>query len=298
MTDTSNEGGDSMLTEQKAREELYARATEKWKHLKDTHRETWEDYAAIGDALLEAQRQIMHVQGFNKPAGKGYQKAINAWLAKHKLNDMDPGVRSRLVTLTEHKPEVQEMMRGWEMTERMQWNHPNTVYRHWQAYCKGEGIRTAGQKKTLSAAKQTRQELAAAQNELHTLQKEFTKKSQDFDALQSSIDEKGGIVITVKEHARTQAEKLIAKAPAHWISDFAHELLAGIGRYAATTRKKKPAPDDDGDEIKPRPLTRKTSQAAVVAHQHKLDAEGRLSVPDRLEPVKGAEPAPKQSKIP
>jgi hypothetical protein len=226
------------LSDQKAREELYRRASEKWQQLKKSETETWGDYAAIGEALFEKQREIMHVLGVNSPHGRGFQKTMKTWLVAHKLNDMDKSVRSRLIELTKYRSEVQEMMAEWSLNQRMEWNHPNTVYRRWITWRKGEGIQGSKQKKTVSAAKQTRQELAAAQNELLTMKEQLTKKSQDFDALQASFDEKGGIVITIKEHARTQAEKLLAKAPPHWINDFANELLAGIERYAAKRKKK------------------------------------------------------------
>src|SRR5262249_50293695 len=129
MTDNDDNHADnererSMLTDARAREELYRRATEKWQQLKKSQTETWADYDAIGEALVEVQREIMRANNLNAPAGPGYQKSIKAWLTARKLNDMDKGVRSRLIELTKHRSEVQEMMAEWSLNHRMEWNHP------------------------------------------------------------------------------------------------------------------------------------------------------------------------------
>ena len=150
------------ITEQKARAELYRRATESWEHLKKTHRDTWAHYETIGTAMVEARNEIMRDRGLNQPVGPGYQHDMKAWLAEHRLADMEKGVRSRLCELIDHRSEIEQTMEHWTVTQRMLWNHPNTVHRRWKAWRANKGTPSDAQVKKLNAAQQTSQQLALA----------------------------------------------------------------------------------------------------------------------------------------
>jgi hypothetical protein len=163
---------DMPITEPKARAELYRRATESWEHLKKTHRDTWAHYDTIGIAMVEARNEIMHARDLNQPVGPGYQQDMKRWLIEHRLDDMEKGVRSRLSDLIDHRQEVEEMMAKWSVTQRMEWNHPNTVHRRWKAWRAGKGSVSKTQKQKLTIAKQTSQELASALERINELEEE------------------------------------------------------------------------------------------------------------------------------
>ena len=168
------------ITENRARAELYRRATEAWETLKRTHRETWAKYKEIGEAMVDARAEIMRKHELNQPAGPGYQKDMMNWLVEHRLDDMHKTTRSHLCDLIEHIDEVEAMMdgdesnKGWSLEDRMEWNAPNTVHRKWQAWRRKQGHTTDQQRKKLKTAQQTSEELAIALERIKELEEELT----------------------------------------------------------------------------------------------------------------------------
>jgi hypothetical protein len=77
---------------------------------------------------------------------------------------MEKGVRSRLCELIDHRQDVETMMDGWTVAQRMALNHPNSVHRRWKASCASKGTPSAAQVKRLKTAQQTShsQQLALA----------------------------------------------------------------------------------------------------------------------------------------
>lgn len=111
------------------RDRVCRQGTEAWKRLK--REKSWGDWLKVGEALLVGREWAMHQSGKNKPEGKGYNFAFGEWLAKHKLDDMDKGVRSRLFNVMDNLGLVEEWRKTLTMSERLALNHPNSVWRKW-----------------------------------------------------------------------------------------------------------------------------------------------------------------------
>ena len=207
------------ITDNRAREELYRRATEEWEVLKKTQRETWDKYRVIGEAMVDARAEIMRKRELNQPAGPGYQQDMMKWLVKHRLDDMDKGTRSRLCDLIDHIDEVNQMMAKWELADRMEWNAPNTVHRKWKAWRKGQGHTTEQQRKKLNTAQQTREELAIALERIKELEEELASRREVTHPTEFAKDETvtaGTIVaalITLLKFGRLKLEDLAGATP-------------------------------------------------------------------------------------
>jgi hypothetical protein len=124
---------------QGAHTDLYRRATQRWDHLKQTARETWEQYIVIGEAMVAARGEIMRKLGRNDPTGPAYQREFKAWLVEYRLADMDKAARARLIKLIDALPEVNEMLADWSDQDRRKRNHPNTIYRALQNWRIAQG---------------------------------------------------------------------------------------------------------------------------------------------------------------
>ena len=56
-----------------------------------------------------------------------------SWLGENGFDEIDKGVRSRLQNCIDHLPEIEAWRQNIGLTQRLKLNHPNTVWRGWQA---------------------------------------------------------------------------------------------------------------------------------------------------------------------
>src|SRR6516162_2676481 len=119
-----------MLIDDKQRQVCTA-GSKAWVRLKKN--KTWSDWLAVGAALQIGREVSMHYAGVNKPEGKGYNIAFGEWLTEYKLDDMDKADRSRLFSVMDELPRIEEWRRTLTTTERLRLNHPSTVWRKWKA---------------------------------------------------------------------------------------------------------------------------------------------------------------------
>jgi hypothetical protein len=110
--------------------------TEAWRRLKKD--KNYNDWLKVGEALQVGREWAMHQAGVNKPEGKGYNVAFGEYLMKYKIDDMDQGDRSRLFSVMDNLPAIEEWRRTLTLTERMKLNHPNAVLRKWKAHIEPE----------------------------------------------------------------------------------------------------------------------------------------------------------------
>jgi hypothetical protein len=137
--------------------DLYACARESWLRLKSNAHQTWDDYLVIGQALVAARTEKMRDLGINRPHGPRFRKAISAWLREHHLDDIPKAVRSVLIELMDHRPEVDEMMATWSPAQCADRNHPHTVRRYLKKW-RAERGQLSHDKKPINA-KPTRKQL-------------------------------------------------------------------------------------------------------------------------------------------
>jgi hypothetical protein len=115
-------------------DQLVAEAQQPWLRLKNAGRQTWKDWYAIGLALTAGRGQIMHVLCINKPQGGPYRRAIQQWLQKHHLDDINKTTRSLLLDLIDDEQSVADMMAEWSEAEQAERNSPSAVHRHWKQW--------------------------------------------------------------------------------------------------------------------------------------------------------------------
>jgi hypothetical protein len=111
-------------------ERIVRRGTAAWARLKK-HR-NWDDWMAVGEALLVGREFAMRDANTNRPIGKGYSRAFNQWLIDAKLNDMDQADRVKLLTVMEARLEIEQWRETLDKTQRMRLNHPTAVFRRWR----------------------------------------------------------------------------------------------------------------------------------------------------------------------
>jgi hypothetical protein len=116
------------------RDRVCRQGSEAWRRLQ--REESWVDWLKVGEALQVGREWAMDQAGTNKAEGKAYIMAFGKWLAKYKLDDMDKGDRSRLYTVMDNLPMIEEWRQRLTLTERLKFNHPNVVLRKWKASIK------------------------------------------------------------------------------------------------------------------------------------------------------------------
>jgi hypothetical protein len=105
--------------------------TEAWKRLKK--QKSWNDWLAVGAALLVGREWAMHEAGTNQPKGKGYNMEFSDWLVMYKLDDMDKGDRKRLFDVMDNLGRIEQWRGTLPLIQRLELNHPNSVWRRWKA---------------------------------------------------------------------------------------------------------------------------------------------------------------------
>jgi hypothetical protein len=88
---------------------------------------SWTDWLQVGEALQVGREWAMNQAGTNKPEGKGYNTAFGEWLVKYKLDDMDKGDRSRLFSVMDNLPAIEEWRQQLTLTQKLALNHPQAV---------------------------------------------------------------------------------------------------------------------------------------------------------------------------
>jgi hypothetical protein len=144
--------------------EASLRAQAAWKRLKESAHQTWEDYRQIGIAYREARNAIMRELNLNKPNGR-YRAEIKAWKAEYELDDLGDDVFNRLLDLVDNLPGVEAWRNSLTLREKMEWNHPNTIHRHWKKATQVPSKKADGAQRQTSRESE-RERLVAAEEEL------------------------------------------------------------------------------------------------------------------------------------
>jgi hypothetical protein len=94
---------------------------------------SWQDWVSVGRALQIGRAHAMYEAGTNVPKGSKFAACISRWLTAMKLDRVaDKGTRSRLLNLLDHIDAVEKWRQLLPPTRRLELNHPNAVWRHWQ----------------------------------------------------------------------------------------------------------------------------------------------------------------------
>jgi hypothetical protein len=104
---------------------------EAWQRLRS--HSTWEDWKKVGAALVIGRAEAMRDGHVNKPRGRSYNAAINAFLKKFGFDGLDSGDRSRLLDVMDSLKEIDGWLQKLPESERLRLNHPSSVWRRWKA---------------------------------------------------------------------------------------------------------------------------------------------------------------------
>jgi hypothetical protein len=110
---------------------IVTRGREAWRTLRTD--ETWEKWVAIGRAVEAGRGAIMRHLHSNQPKGRAWSQTFGQWLRDNEFDQIDKAARSRLQTCLDNLPAIEAWRQTLGLTLRLQLNHPNTVYRRWQA---------------------------------------------------------------------------------------------------------------------------------------------------------------------
>jgi hypothetical protein len=127
---------DQAMMREDERDRVARQGMQAWARLKKG--KSWSDWLAVGEAMQVGREWAMHQAGVNRPEGKGYNMAFGEWLAKYKLDDMDKGDRSRLFSVMDNLPAIEEWRQRLTLTEKLALNHPQAVLRKWKAFIEPE----------------------------------------------------------------------------------------------------------------------------------------------------------------
>jgi hypothetical protein len=124
-----------------------------WQRLKKD--QTFEDWLLVGQAL-EIGRGWARRRA-NAPSGRGFNEAFSGWLTDNGFAEIDKGTRSRLAEIIEHRPEIEAWRQKLSLRERLRKNHPNSIWRGWEADKGKDGqATTADENKAVSEPKRKR----------------------------------------------------------------------------------------------------------------------------------------------
>ncbi len=104
-----------------------------WRRIRERDKATFDDWLAIGRALIAGRHDCMAKAGVNKPYGPAYQKLMRTWLDEHGLADIDSHERVGAIHCVEHQAEIETWRANLTGVERRRANHPNTIVKHWRS---------------------------------------------------------------------------------------------------------------------------------------------------------------------
>jgi hypothetical protein len=155
-----NQGNEDGLTQ--VNPDPVAQGQAAWGRLK----KSFADWFVVAIALEHGQHLAMLEAHTNKPVGARFQTVMGEWLRVTGFDEIDKGVRSRLLECLKHRAAIEAWRQTLPSNKRQQLNHPNTVWRAWQrSTVTGNATITP----RVSPVTKYKDEIARLENENHAL---------------------------------------------------------------------------------------------------------------------------------
>jgi hypothetical protein len=158
------------------------RGRQAWKSLRSD--ETFEKWIAIGRAIEIGRNETMRALHTNRPFGAQWSRVFGAWLSENGFDEIDKGVRSRLQNCLDNLPAIEAWRQNIGLGQRLQLNHPNTVWRKWHAAARAAAP-TKNDGSTSPPPNRKDMEIVRLQGELDAL----TRKLCEIERAQGNITE-------------------------------------------------------------------------------------------------------------
>jgi hypothetical protein len=197
------------------------RGQEAWRRLRN--HSTLEDWKAVGKACVIGQSTAMRDAHVNVPKGRGYNAAIFAWDKKHGFQDLDKGVRSRLLDVMRHLAEIEVELAKLPLTKRLRFNHPNAVWRFWKKVTKPKDPEGSEEKP----------------RHVRIPQADYVKLLEEHDRMRREIAHGGGDLWTPTDTAKEIAKIMVGKLTPDKAGSVAREILAALKKTRVARGVKK-----------------------------------------------------------
>lgn len=126
-------------------------AKKAWKRIQRNGSKLWDDWEWLRRAMSIGRKHALDVSGSSSPKGSRYSRAFNEWLDKNDLDEVHETTRAALLKIDDDWEVVVEWRAKLKEDERLQWNHPVTVWKKFGAHQRREGTRPQQPRKGLRA---------------------------------------------------------------------------------------------------------------------------------------------------
>jgi hypothetical protein len=103
-----------------------------WDRLKSREQATWQDWLAVGEALIVGRTRAMQTAKTNKPVGTTYVRAIGHWLRANGFDEISPQERYRAVLCVENRDAIEAWRATLDDAKRRTLNHPGACWHAWR----------------------------------------------------------------------------------------------------------------------------------------------------------------------
>lgn len=107
-----------------------AAAKEAWQRLRNS-RASFDDWLAVGRALVIGRAECMKLAQANRPLGAKYNRAMGLWLAGNGLDGINNQERYRIILVVENLPAILAWRESLGEDMRRKLNHPGAIWAHW-----------------------------------------------------------------------------------------------------------------------------------------------------------------------
>jgi hypothetical protein len=114
-----------------------------WGRLRARERTTWDDWLAVGRALVIGREIAMALAKTNRPVGATYNRAMGEWLRQNGFDSIVAQERYRLLLIVENLPAIETWRGGLDDAKRRRLNHPNAVWHTWRRGTQQQAPNTA-----------------------------------------------------------------------------------------------------------------------------------------------------------